>query len=92
MSGRVTTSLLKMRLARLGHRFRRHRVRGARRSSLRDLHRLGGGGANNMENKSCVVALQGGVKRQVWVGSQRGRQRTGFLVSAARRGVCAISF
>ncbi len=67
------------------------RVRGARRSSLRDLYRLGSG-ANNMENKFCVVALQDGAKRQVWVGSQRGRQRTDFLVSAAWRGVCAISF
>ena len=66
-------------------------VRGTRRSSLRGLHRLGGG-ANNMENKSCVVSFQDGAKRQVWAGSQRDRQRTGFLVSAARRGICVISF
>ena len=38
------------------------------------------------------VALQNGAKRQVCVGSQRGGQRTGFLVSSAWRGVCAISF
>ena len=67
------------------------RLRGTRRSFLRGLHRLGGG-ANNMENKSCVVALQDGAKRQVWAGSQRDRQRTGFPVSAARRGICVISF
>jgi hypothetical protein len=50
------------------------RVRGGRRSSLRDLYRLGGG-ASNMENKSCVVALAGGLSG-----------RSGWGVSVVARG------